>query len=183
MPEFRLRFYWSLFLRFQLTILQHSGLTPDILKMESWTHMGRTANIIIKDIIHIFASICKNLHILLMGRHYRERWHWFRHWTAPSHHLNQWWLVYWRIYPSPGLNELINWVFFFLKCNSTFLLLFMIDVSFLHGISPIKLIVAIVVSTHSCVSSCLWINSCPNVTEECVFIQNGALIFSSFKIK
>ena len=25
-------------------------------------------------IIHIFASICKNMHILLMGRRYRERW-------------------------------------------------------------------------------------------------------------
>ena len=51
----------------------YSGLAPDILKMESWTHMGRTANIIIKDIIHIFASICENVHILLMGRRYRER--------------------------------------------------------------------------------------------------------------
>ena len=25
---------------------------------------------------------------------------------APSHYLNQWWLVYWRIYASLGLNEL-----------------------------------------------------------------------------
>ena len=50
------------------------GLAPDILKMEFWTHMGRTANIIIKDIIHIFASMCKNMRILVMGRLYRERW-------------------------------------------------------------------------------------------------------------
>ena len=56
--------------------LTWSGLVPDILKMESWTLMGHTANIIIKDIIHIFASIAKNMHILLMGRRYRERW-WF----------------------------------------------------------------------------------------------------------
>ena len=37
-----------------------SGLSPDILKMESWTNMRLAANIIIKDIIHIFASICKS---------------------------------------------------------------------------------------------------------------------------
>ena len=41
--------------------------------MESWTHMGCTANIIIKDIIHVFASISKNMHILLMGPRYHER--------------------------------------------------------------------------------------------------------------
>ena len=27
-------------------------------------------------------------------------------WTAPSHYLNQWWLIYRRIYASLGLNEL-----------------------------------------------------------------------------
>ena len=58
MFEFRLKFHWSLFVRFQLTILQH----------------------------------------------------WFRYWLgavqATSHYLNQWWLVYWRIYASLGLNEL-----------------------------------------------------------------------------
>ena len=36
--------------------------------------MGRTANIIIKDVIHIFASISKIMRILLMGRRNRERW-------------------------------------------------------------------------------------------------------------
>ena len=51
-----------------------AGLAPEILKMDSWTHMGRTANIIIKDIVHIFASFSKNMHILLMRRRYRERW-------------------------------------------------------------------------------------------------------------
>ena len=37
-----------------------SRLMLDILKMESWTHMGHTANIIIKDIIRIFVSISKS---------------------------------------------------------------------------------------------------------------------------
>ena len=51
-----------------------AGLSLDILKMESWTHMGRTANMIIKEVIHIFASISKIMRILLMGRRNRERW-------------------------------------------------------------------------------------------------------------
>ena len=38
--------------------------------------------------------------------------HWFRQWLgagpATSHCLNQWWLVYWCIYASLGLNELIK---------------------------------------------------------------------------
>ena len=36
--------------------------------------------------------------------------HWFRLWLgagqATSHYLNQWWLVYWCMYASLGLNEL-----------------------------------------------------------------------------
>ena len=36
--------------------------------------------------------------------------HWFRQWLgavqATSHCLNQWWLIYWRIYVSLGLNQL-----------------------------------------------------------------------------
>ena len=60
MYEFRLKFHWSLFLRFQLTIFQH----------------------------------------------------WFRYWfgavQATSHYLNQWWLIYWCIYASLGLNELTH---------------------------------------------------------------------------
>ena len=35
--------------------------------------MGRTANMIIKDSIHIFASISKSMHILLMGLLYLKR--------------------------------------------------------------------------------------------------------------
>ena len=38
--------------------------------------------------------------------------HWFRWWLgavqATSHYLNQWWLVYWRIYSSLGPNELMT---------------------------------------------------------------------------
>ena len=38
--------------------------------------------------------------------------HWFRSWLsanqATSHYLNQWWLDYWRIYASLGLNEIIE---------------------------------------------------------------------------
>ena len=59
MFEFRLKFHWGLFLRFQLTIFQH----------------------------------------------------WFRYWLGAiqttSHYLKQWWLVYWHIYASLGLNALI----------------------------------------------------------------------------
>ena len=51
-----------------------SELMPDILKMVSWVHMERTANIIIFDTIHIFASISKIMRILLMGWRNRERW-------------------------------------------------------------------------------------------------------------
>ena len=60
MYEFRLRFHWSMFLRFESTIFQH----------------------------------------------------WF-------HYLNQWWLVYWRIYTSLDLNELrFHWRLF-LRFQST----------------------------------------------------------------
>ena len=51
----------------------YTGFSLDILKMESWTHMGRTANIIIKDVSHVFASISKIMRILLMGRRNCER--------------------------------------------------------------------------------------------------------------
>ena len=36
--------------------------------------------------------------------------HWFRYWlgawSAPSHYLKQWWVIYWSIYASLGINEL-----------------------------------------------------------------------------
>ena len=39
---------------------------------------------------------------------------WYGHftdniWTAPSHYLSQWWLVYWCIYASFSLHELTHW--------------------------------------------------------------------------
>ena len=47
--------------------------------------------------------------------------HWFRWWLgavqATSHYLNQWWLVYRRIYASLGLNELIHVME--IKCHRT----------------------------------------------------------------
>ena len=40
--------------------------------------------------------------------------HWFRDWLGAvqvtCHYLNQWWLVYWSIYASLGLNELYHWL-------------------------------------------------------------------------
>ena len=43
--------------------------------------------------------------------------HWFRQWLGAgqvtSHYLNQWWLVYWRIYVSLGLNEFKKFVCIF----------------------------------------------------------------------
>ena len=51
-------------------IMTHISL--DILKLESWTHMGCTAYMIIKGSIHIFVSISKVMHILLIGRRNRE---------------------------------------------------------------------------------------------------------------
>ena len=45
--------------------------------------------------------------------------HWFR--SAPSHYLNQWWLVYWRIYALVGLNELITCVINTLRLGDTYL--------------------------------------------------------------
>ena len=52
--------------------IPNTRLVLDILKMESWMHMGCTANIIIKDIINIFVSISKQMRILLMGRCYHD---------------------------------------------------------------------------------------------------------------
>ena len=48
--------------------------------------------------------------------------HWFRQWLgadqATSHYLNRCWLVYWRIYPSLGLNELSHSLYPFLEIIS-----------------------------------------------------------------
>ena len=70
--------------RSSATMIWNTGLAPDILKVESWTQMGRTANIIIKYSIHVFASIYKNMRILLMGRRYRERRNMQNQWVLSS---------------------------------------------------------------------------------------------------
>ena len=48
--------------------------------------------------------------------------HWFRLWLgagqATSHYLNQWLLVYWRIYASIGLNGLILWIIILVRYGS-----------------------------------------------------------------
>ena len=49
------------------------GKTVFLIETAPWTHMKRTANMIIKDVIHIFASISKIMRILLMGWRNRER--------------------------------------------------------------------------------------------------------------
>ena len=47
--------------------------------------------------------------------------HWFRYWLgagqATSHFLNQWWLIYRRIYASLGLNELTTLVGYTMSCS------------------------------------------------------------------
>ena len=69
--KFRLRFHWSLFLKFKLTLFQH----------------------------------------------------WFRKWLGAyqetSHYLKQWWLVYWRIYTSLDLSEVIAYTFSTKTCLHT----------------------------------------------------------------
>ena len=46
---------------------------------------------------------------LFRGVHLTISQHWFRWWLgagkATSHYMNQWWVVYWRIYASLGPNE------------------------------------------------------------------------------
>ena len=55
-------------------LVSAAGLMLGILKIASCAQMERTANIIIKDTIHIFVSIIKIMHILLMEWHNCERW-------------------------------------------------------------------------------------------------------------
>ena len=47
---------------------------------------------------------------LFLGAQLTIFYHWFIQWLGADHatssYLNQWWWVYWRIYASPGLNEL-----------------------------------------------------------------------------
>ena len=90
--EIRLRVPWSLFLRVQLTIIQH------------WFGWWRGAD------------------------------------HATSHYLHQWWLVYWRIYASFGLNELT----FVMMCrhNTT------------RGVSTVLYL--LFEESNNCLRNCTW---------------------------
>ena len=73
--------------------------------------------------------------------------HWFRQWLgtgqATSHCLNQWWLIYWRIYMSLGLNELTK-VKAFNCCHEW---IFYIIISFCHALSRSTVIITSVITT------------------------------------
>ena len=90
--------------------------------VQTLTHWGRDK------MAAIFQTILSNHFFRMKMFEFRLRFHWnlfpgpqftiFNHWSrqwlgagqATSHYLNQWWLVYWRIYTSLGLNELsCNW--------------------------------------------------------------------------
>ena len=68
------------------SIFVDAELMLDILKMASCVHMGRIANIIIKDTILIFASISKIMRILVMGRRNRERCWWISSYCTITKH-------------------------------------------------------------------------------------------------
>ena len=85
--------------------------------LEALTHWGRD------EINNISQMTFSNVFSSLKMFEFRLKFHWslfprvqstiFQHWfrwlgavQATSHHLNQWWLVYRRIYASLGLNEL-----------------------------------------------------------------------------
>ena len=83
-----------------------------------WTHWGRDK------MVTNFLTTFSNAFPWMKMHKFRLRFHWglflrvqltiSQHWLrkwlgadqATSHYLNQWWLVYWRIYASLGLNEL-----------------------------------------------------------------------------
>ena len=85
------------------------------------THWGRdeTNNILQTTFSNVFSSkkmfeFQLKYHRSLFPRIYLTIFqHWFRQRLgavqATSHYLNQWWLVYWCIYASLGLNDLIPW--------------------------------------------------------------------------
>ena len=70
--------------------------------------------------------------------------HWFRSWLgavqATSHYLNQWWLVYRRIYAWLGLNELRQWLNTHLQLKASFRILWKISKVFLIAMSKISIV-------------------------------------------
>ena len=112
----------------------------------TFTHWGR-------DKITAISQTCSNAFSWMEIYGYRLRFHWhlflrseltiFHHWfwqwlgtdQETSHYLNQWRKVYWRIYASHGLKELIQvqvQVFYFPKRNTWYNLQFICS-SFLEG--------------------------------------------------
>ena len=67
--------------------------------------------------------------------------HWFRWWLgayqATSHYLNQWWLIYWRIYASLGLinHEQLSGVIKFVPISYSHLMKFSIKLRSADGIT------------------------------------------------
>ena len=82
------------------------------------THCGRDKMVAIFQTSSSNAFSWMKMYKFLLGFHWRLLLrvqmtifqHWFRQWLGvgqtTSHYLNQWWLVYWRIYASLSLNDL-----------------------------------------------------------------------------
>ena len=106
---------------FQLSKLLNSLWTDGITRNSSLIHWGRDK------MAAIFQTTLSNAFSWMKMLEFRLKFHWslflrvqltivhhwFRCWLgadqATSHYLNQWWLDYWRIYASLGLNE-FKWV-------------------------------------------------------------------------
>ena len=72
-------------------------LSDDIFK---WIFLNENVWILIKiSLKFVFKGPINNIPALVQIMGWRQQ--------ATSHYLNQWWLVYWRIYASLGLNELM----------------------------------------------------------------------------
>ena len=86
------------FARFKFNTLGQNGryFPDDILKCifwyeNAWISIRILLNVVPRDPVTIIAALLQIM------------------WSAPNHYLNQWWLVYRRIYASLGLNEL-SWI-------------------------------------------------------------------------
>ena len=129
---FWFEFHWSLFLRVQLMAWHWTGDKPLLEPMlpsslmqyvalggDALTHWG------LNNSAAIFQTIFSNRFSWMKMYQFQMIFHWSlfprvqytsigsdnglapTRRQATSHHLNQWWLVYWRIYVSLGLHELI----------------------------------------------------------------------------
>ena len=71
----------------------------------------------------------------------------FRHWSAPSHYLNQWCLLYWRLFALFGLNELSGYLL------HTFILQ---QKMLLSVLSPLRTYIHFYTHTHSLSCPCMY---------------------------